>query len=380
MASAATLRQAEARSLGRLGHLEAVLFGSTSIIGGLIWDICWHRTIGRDTFWSPPHLAIYLGGLVAGLASLAVILRGTLARGGAAESGGVGVWGLRGPLGAFFCGWGAGAMLTSAPFDDWWHNAYGLDVTILSPPHMVLALGIMLIQVGAMLTAVAQQNRSGGVLRAHYVYAAGLLVTGGAVFVYEKTIRVLMHHPGFYQVCAVLFPFLLLAVARASRLAWAATWTAAVYMAIMLAQLWLFPLFPAEPKLGPVRNPVDHLVPLQFPILLLAPAFALDVLLRRFKPRSAWVLSLAAGAAFVLVFLAAQWPFATFLMSPASRNAFFATLEFPYFVSLETYLQRGFVLAGEGALLPGLVIALGLATVSSRVGLAFGGWMSRVQR
>ncbi len=28
-------------------------------------------------------------------------------------------------------------MITSAPFDDWWHNAYGLDVKILSPPHVV---------------------------------------------------------------------------------------------------------------------------------------------------------------------------------------------------------------------------------------------------
>ena len=30
-------------------------------------------------------------------------------------------------------------MLTSAPFDNWWHDAYGLDVKIISPPHMFLA-------------------------------------------------------------------------------------------------------------------------------------------------------------------------------------------------------------------------------------------------
>jgi hypothetical protein len=51
-------------------------------------------------------------------------------------------------------------MLTSAPFDDWWHNTYGLDVKILSPPHAVLAAGIGAIQIGAMLMAVAWQNRS----------------------------------------------------------------------------------------------------------------------------------------------------------------------------------------------------------------------------
>ena len=47
--------------------LYLVLFASTSVVVGVIWDISWHRTIGRDTFWTPAHLAIYLGGLVAGL-------------------------------------------------------------------------------------------------------------------------------------------------------------------------------------------------------------------------------------------------------------------------------------------------------------------------
>src|SRR6266566_3311002 len=48
-------------------HIYAVLFASSCIIVGVIWDISWHMTIGRDTFWTPAHLAIYLGGVVAGL-------------------------------------------------------------------------------------------------------------------------------------------------------------------------------------------------------------------------------------------------------------------------------------------------------------------------
>ena len=36
--------------------LYAVLGASLGIVVGLIWDISWHRTIGRDTFWAPPHL------------------------------------------------------------------------------------------------------------------------------------------------------------------------------------------------------------------------------------------------------------------------------------------------------------------------------------
>ena len=47
-------------------HVYAVLFASTSVIVGVLWDISWHQTIGRDTFWSYPHMAMYLGGVVSG--------------------------------------------------------------------------------------------------------------------------------------------------------------------------------------------------------------------------------------------------------------------------------------------------------------------------
>ena len=52
------------------------------------------------------------------------------------------VLGFRGPFGAFVCAWGGAAMIASAPFDNWWHEAYGLDVRIVSPPHTLLAMGM----------------------------------------------------------------------------------------------------------------------------------------------------------------------------------------------------------------------------------------------
>ena len=110
--------------------LYSLLFASTTVLVGVMWDISWHQTIGRDTFWSPPHLAIYLGGVVAGVSSGFVALQTTFAGTAGARAASVRFWGIRAPLGAWVCIWGAIAMLTSAPFDDWWHNAYGLDVKI----------------------------------------------------------------------------------------------------------------------------------------------------------------------------------------------------------------------------------------------------------
>ena len=147
---------------------------------GVLWDISWHQTIGRDTFWTPAHLAIYLGGIVAGLTCGWLALRPDVCAARPSERAEtVRFWGFRAPFGAWVCIWGAFAMLTSAPFDDWWHNAYGLDVKILSPPHAVLAAGIGAIQIGAMLMVVAWQNRSGGRfprLQWLFFYSAGLML------------------------------------------------------------------------------------------------------------------------------------------------------------------------------------------------------------
>jgi hypothetical protein len=44
---------------------------------------------------------------------------------------------------------------------------------------------------------------------------------------------------------------------------------------------WMLGLFPATPKLAPIFNPVTHMVALPFPLLLVFPAMAIDLLLRR---------------------------------------------------------------------------------------------------
>ena len=141
-------------------YIFATVFASFCVITGLIWDICWHMSIGRDGLLSPPHLVIYLGAVVAGLFSGYQILRKTFRGSDLEKAASVKIWGFfYSSLGSLFCVWGALSMLTSAPFDDWWHNTYGLAVTILSPPHTVLILGIIGIQFGAMISVIAVKER-----------------------------------------------------------------------------------------------------------------------------------------------------------------------------------------------------------------------------
>src|SRR5262249_3269963 len=137
----------------------AVLVGGTSIVIGILWDISWHRTIGRDTFWTPAHMAIYFGGVLGGLSCGWLVLRATFFATQEEQAAAVRLWGgLRGSLGAGVTIGGALAMLMSAPFDNWWHDAYGVDVKILSPPHTILALGMWGVVLGALMLVLREQN------------------------------------------------------------------------------------------------------------------------------------------------------------------------------------------------------------------------------
>ena len=144
-------------------------------------------------------------------------------------------------------------------------------------------------------------------------------------------------------------PFVLVGISRAAPHRWACTIMAAVYSGFLLALIWILPLFPAEPKLGPVYYKVTHFVPPAFPLLLIVPAVALD-LLRRVSARwGVWRETLATGTLFVATFLAVQWPFAELSAVAAGaqlvlRHALLRLLRAS--VALEPHLS---LLAGGGA-------------------------------
>ena len=358
----------------------------TSAMVGGHWDISWHRSIGRDAFWTAPHLAIYLCGVLAGVSSAYLILSTTFGRNRALAPASVSMWGFRGPLGAFIAAWGGVAMLTSAPFDDWWHSAYGLDVKIISPPHALLSLGIFSVQVGALLLILGYMNRSDGALRDKFLrlflYVGATIVVLGTLFLMEETGRTVMHTAEFYRAVAIAMPFLLVGISRAAPHAWACTIMAAIYTLFQVGLVWILPLFRAEPKLGPVYYNVTHFVPPGFPLLLLAPAVALD-LLRRVSSR--WGVlreTLATGALFVAVFFAVQWPFADFLQSPLARNRVFGTIYFGYYEH-PSWLDRQYRFwptGGAAHFAIGMLVAVAIAMVGSALGLRLARWLRGVQR
>jgi hypothetical protein len=183
---------------------------------------------------------------------------------------------------------------------------------------------------------------------------------------------------------AIAVPTILVGIAIGSENRWAATIVASVYMVFTAALIWILPLFPAEPKLGPVLTPVTQFVPPNFPLLLIVPAIAIDLLRRLFKGRTGtgamWLQAVVLGTAFLATFLAVQWPFATFLVSPAGHNAFFGTIYFDYGTSPNGYNFRGIFVPTERNFARMMMLALGAAIVTTRIGLGWGTWMRTVKR
>jgi hypothetical protein len=365
----------------------ANVIASVCIATGLYWDISWHETIGRDSFWTPAHLLIQFGAVLGAFGSAWLIMRTTFGGDSEARANSVNVLGFRAPLGAFIAAWGGGAMLTSAPFDNWWHEAYGLDVKIISPPHMLLALGIAGIMWGGAILAASYLNRATGEQRTRLqrilLFLGGFIIIQGMTLKLEYTNRVLLHSAISYMVIGIGTLLLLEGLARVSGHRWARTIMTGVYSAFVLILMWVLPLFPAQPKLGPVYQDITHMVPLPFPILLIVPAFFLDLLLPIFKDAPKWQQAIFGGVAFLAIIIAVEWPFATFLMSSMARNRFFATTDFPYFALPTSPTVRHVFVHWEQSpqeFWRNMALGFLFSVVSMWAGIYWGGWLKRVRR
>ncbi|MSR05859.1 MAG: hypothetical protein EXR93_02130 [Gemmatimonadetes bacterium] len=367
-------------------YVPAVLVAAACAVIGVTWDISWHRGIGRDTFWTPAHMMIYASGTIAGLTCGWLVLKTTFAGTIDERSASVSFWGFRGPLGAWVAIWGSFAMVASAPFDNWWHDAYGLDVRILSPPHSILGLGFTAIELGALLMVTSFQNRAAGSLGKLpgylVAFGAGVLLTNYSLFTFEYNGFPNAAHNGVYYISSALaFPAVLALGARVAKIPWPATFAAAVYMTITAVMLWLLEVLPATPGLAPVYREITHMVPPPFPIIMIVPAAGVDWLMRRWQHRSDWLVAPAIGVTFIALLLVTQWYVSMFQISPASENWFFGVGRWNYNSRPGTFEHEFWDLnPSRASFLRQLCIAALAAAVTSRVGLALGSWMSRVRR
>lgn len=117
-----------------IGAASGLLLLGVAMIG-LHWDVAWHVDLGRDkAVFTPPHVLILTA--LMGLMSVALVTIGVATATDADVRLRFGRW--RVPSSALLLLVFRAGGFAAFFLDDLWHRAYGVDVTLLSPPHLGL--------------------------------------------------------------------------------------------------------------------------------------------------------------------------------------------------------------------------------------------------
>jgi hypothetical protein len=282
-----------------------VLAGAVVSLLGLTWDVQWHSDVGPDTFFTLPHLLLYSGSAISGLTSLAVVLRVTARqRAGAPPVPGLGgppvrVIGGRfsAPVGYLLAGAGAASFLVYGLWDLWWHELYGFDAVIDSPPHVGLLLSVTTTMVGAVVVCAAAGDTGWG-RRATAVAFAVLFAFGTVTVLGLSSVGDVA-----VQSATVLLAVLVLLVA--GRLGAAVT-VAAVLAAWQAFAWWFAPAVTrwyADVVGLPLRDGIEQVpeLPALLPLVLLPVALLVAALRGRVPlPATGAVAGLVLGVAILL--------------------------------------------------------------------------------
>ena len=267
------------------------------------WDAAEHARGAVDSFWYPPHYGIYFGILAAALLSGAGLL--------------LLVWGS--PVSPFRALAQNPALsmvvianllgFTGAPADALWHEVFGIDLTVWSPPHLHILLGEMLAALACAVYFLAPPRpgdelfaplRTQSLVRTLSIVAVfvlALLISAFLFLEYEAGVRsreVLARPRWAFPVLWTWFlAFTFAVVSAATRRAGMAT---AVALAYDLARLL---------ALAFDRTVLDYEGSIAFPLLLAALPWdiTLFVLLRRHRNPSlrSWLLAGAVTAVAVTI-------------------------------------------------------------------------------
>jgi hypothetical protein len=175
-----------------------ISIGVSLQISGSNWDIVWHGVGNVETFFTPPHSVIYSGVVLA----IGSVIGGTIqAAFRIRQQKNDATWFVlllvpsSLPLSLKIAAIGCILQLTAGPFDFLWHSLFGFD-GLLSPPHSVLAIGMLTTALGALIGIYGHySNHSSKINNASSLsslFSKLSLIVGFAVFLMVAVGTVLM--------------------------------------------------------------------------------------------------------------------------------------------------------------------------------------------
>ncbi len=231
------------RPLSRVPRWAIFGFALTGLLlqaFGLYWDIWRHVVVGRESFFTPPHLVLYAGFAYVALAGIVGSVSGAVAPQWAGPR--VRILGLLVPVEFLLIGTGALFQAVAFPWDEAWHRlvAEGLvSETFWSPPHIMAIAGGIVSTFGFFVAVVLERTRWNGARTAlglvGVALGAGLLLFGVQVLLgpmdFATTFngQVLRDAIAYPTGVSLATPAVLVLAVLAGRRAGVATFSAAVY-------------------------------------------------------------------------------------------------------------------------------------------------------
>jgi hypothetical protein len=175
-----------------------ISIGVSLQISGSNWDIVWHGVGNVETFFTPPHSVIYSGVVLA----IGSVIGGTIqAAFRIRQQKNDATWSVlllvpsSLPLSLKIAAIGCILQLTAGPFDFLWHSLFGFD-GLLSPPHSVLAVGMLTTALGALIGIYGHysnhSSKINNVSSLSSLFSKLSLIVGFAVFLMVAVGMVLM--------------------------------------------------------------------------------------------------------------------------------------------------------------------------------------------
>jgi hypothetical protein len=214
------------------------LLGVFTTLFGLSWDIQWHSDVGPDTFWTVPHLFVYAGAALTGVACLTTVLLCTQTARQLKRRDWVRVFGIfSAPIGFIVAGFGAFGFLLFGLFDQWWHTVFGFDAVLSSPPHVGLLLSNVMSVVGcAIIFGIGSRQR---LLE---MVLALMVALGFSLPILMATVGELGWIPLFLALPALILPFGMAYGVSVSRQVWMALYVMLAFSLFRWVCWFLFPI------------------------------------------------------------------------------------------------------------------------------------------
>lgn len=345
------------------------------------WTLAWQATFGHVAYFAWPHVALYLSAASsAGLGLLwARSVRSSARTGQRRETDGpppatertVSILGVLSLV----------LILASLGWDYSWHSASEPTGYFLSPPHGALALGIpsVLAMWGCTLRA-SIQSAGHEEMRGLPAFPSALL--GGLIVLWLATVGTeYVGRPNywrgsdFYLTSAAIVPAALVTISRASRGVLGATLSSLVYLLLVLVAYGVLMLIPVTEPAGSSGSTAARFVLPHFPLLLVVPALGVDGLVSVGRSSRGPVRRLIRagllGFSFTVLLLAVHWPAST-LIVPGMDAGFLARF-WPSDAAVMRHATQFWNLdANSLSMAKGLLSAMGVATLSSILGLVVG--------